>query len=70
MHKYQRIIYWSDNDQCFIAYIPELKGCMAHGDTPEEAVKNINIALELWVETALEEGWELPKPKGRLEVAL
>ncbi|MDQ3636262.1 MAG: type II toxin-antitoxin system HicB family antitoxin [Acidobacteriota bacterium] len=66
MHKYEIIIYWSDEDKVFVAEVPELKGCMAHGETQSEAVKNINEAMELWIETAKEFGDKIPEPKGKL----
>ena len=69
MHKYEIIIYWSDEDQIFVSEVPELKGCMAHGKTQTEAVKNINQAIELWLETAIEFGDEIPLPRQRLIAA-
>jgi len=69
MHKYEIIIYWSDEDKIFVAEVPELKGCMAHGKTQAEAVKNINQAIELWLETAIEFGDEIPLPRQRLIAA-
>ncbi len=66
MHKYEIIIYWSDEDEVFVAEVPELNGFMAHGKTQAEAVENINDAIELWVETAREFGDEIPEPKSRL----
>ena len=65
MHKYEIILYWSDEDRVFIAEVPELPGCMAHGDTQEAALKNANEATALWIETALEFGDTVPEPKGR-----
>ena len=65
MHKYEIILYGSDEDKVFIAEVPELLGCMAHGDTQEAALKNANEATQLWVETALEFGDTVPEPKGR-----
>jgi predicted RNase H-like HicB family nuclease len=65
MYKFEIIIYWSDEDQAFIAEAPELPGCIAHGDSNEEALHNINEAIELWLETAKESGREIPHPKGR-----
>ena len=65
MHKYEIIIYWSDEDKVFIAEVPELPGCMAHGDTQEEALANIKEAIQLWIETAQEFGDPVPAPKGR-----
>ena len=69
MHKYEIIIYWSDEDKIFVAEVPELKGCMAHGKTQTEAVKNINQAIELWLETAIEFGDKIPSPRQRLIAA-
>ncbi len=63
--KYEIILYWSYEDQIFIAEVPELPGCMAHGDTQEAALKNANEATELWIETAIEFGDTVPEPKGR-----
>ena len=63
--KYEILIYWSDEDQVYIAEIPELTGCMAHGDTEELALSNIKAAMELWIETAEEYGDPIPAPKGR-----
>ena len=65
MHKYEIILYWSDEDLIFIAEVPQLPGCMAHGDTQEAALKNANEATKLWIETALEFGDTVPEPKGR-----
>jgi predicted RNase H-like HicB family nuclease len=63
--KYEIILYWSNDDQAFIAEVPELPGCMAHGDTQESALKNIQEAIDLWIDTAKEKGQDVPKPKGR-----
>jgi predicted RNase H-like HicB family nuclease len=65
MHKYEIIIYWSDEDNAFVAEAPELQGCMAHGSTPEQALANIREAMSLWLETAKEFGDSIPVPKGR-----
>jgi predicted RNase H-like HicB family nuclease len=65
MHKYEIIIYWSDEDRVFVAEIPELPGCMAHGDTHEAALANAKEAIQLWIETAEEFGDPVPEPKGR-----
>ncbi len=65
MHKYETIIYWSEEDQAFIADVPELPGCMAHGSTPDEALKNAQEAMQLWLDTAREFGDPIPEPKGR-----
>ncbi len=64
MYKYEIIIYWSKEDVAFIAEVPELPGCMAHGDTPEEALKNAKEAIQLWIDTAKEYGDPVPDPKG------
>ena len=65
MYKYEVIIYWSDEDQVFIAELPELPGCMAHGDSQELALKNAQEAIQLWIDTANEFGEPVPVPKGR-----
>ncbi|NWG04906.1 MAG: type II toxin-antitoxin system HicB family antitoxin [Syntrophaceae bacterium] len=65
MYKYEIIIYWSNEDQAFIAEVPELPGCMAHGHTPGEALANCQEAINLWLDTAREFGREIPKPKGK-----
>jgi len=65
MHKYEIIIYWSDEDQVYVAEVPELPGCMAHGDTYEAAVSNANEAIQLWIDTAKEFNDPIPEPKGQ-----
>jgi predicted RNase H-like HicB family nuclease len=65
MHKYEIIIYWSDEDQVFVAEVPELPGCMAHGDTQEAALANAKAAIQFWIETAQEFDDPVPEPKGR-----
>lgn len=69
MNKYEVIIFWSDTDKVFIAEIPELKGCIAHGDTQNEALKEVNIVAKEWLIIAKEKGWQIPQPKGRLMYA-
>ncbi len=64
MHKYEVIIYWSQEDQAFVAEVPELPGCMAHGNSHEEALKNASDAVQLWIDTAKEFGDSIPEPKG------
>ena len=64
MHKYEIIIYWSNEDEVFIAEVPELPGCMAHGDDQEDALRNIKDAMQLWIDTARELGDPVPQPKG------
>jgi predicted RNase H-like HicB family nuclease len=65
MSKYEIIIYWSEEDEVFVAEVPELPGCTAHGAAPETALKNAQSAISLWVETAREHGDPVPAPKGR-----
>jgi predicted RNase H-like HicB family nuclease len=65
MGKYEIIIYWSEEDQVYVAETPELPGCMAHGNTEESALKNIKDAIQLWKDTAREFGDPIPEPKGR-----
>jgi predicted RNase H-like HicB family nuclease len=65
MYKYETIIYWSKEDECFIADVPELPGCMVHGTTPNEALLNAQEAIGLWLDTAKEFGDPVPEPKGR-----
>ena len=57
---------WSEDDDAYIAEVPELSGCMADGRTYEEAIKNTLNVIKEWIETAMELGREIPKPKGRL----
>ena len=64
MFKYEIILYWSRADGAFVAEVPELPGCMVHGDTQEAALRNANQALELWIDTAHEFGDAVPEPKG------
>lgn len=63
MHKYEIIIYWSREDQIFVAEVPELPGCMAHGNNQQEALSNANEAIQLWIDTAQEFGDPIPQPK-------
>ncbi len=65
MYKYEIILYWSDEDQVFIAEVPELPGCMAHGDSQEAALHSINEAIRLWIDAAREFGDPVPEPKGQ-----
>lgn len=69
MHKYERIIYWSEQDQKFIVEVPELAGCMADGSTAIEALENVETVISEWIETAKEIGREIPTPKGKLMYA-
>ena len=65
MYKYETIIYWSEEDQLYLAEAPELSGCMAHGETYEIALSNVQEAIQLWIETATEFNDSIPPPKGR-----
>ena len=69
MGKYEIILYWSNEDNCFICEVPELAGCMAGGKTYYEALQNTEIVINEWIETAKELGREIPIPKGRLMYA-
>ena len=66
MIKYEVIIYWSDEDDAFVAEAPELAGCMADGATYQEALFNLEIVIQEWIETAQELSRPVPEPKGRL----
>jgi predicted RNase H-like HicB family nuclease len=68
-YRYEIIIYWSDEDQAFIAEVPELPGCAADGQTYQEAVAYVGTIFQEWIETALELGRPLPEPKGRFMYA-
>ncbi len=70
MYKYSMIISWSEEDQAYIVSVPELPGCMADGKTPEEAVKEAQTAVDLWIETAKEDGKPIPKPSLFSDVAV
>ena len=65
MTRYEIIIFWSDEDEAFVADVPELPGCMAHGSSYEEALSNAQEAITLWLNTAREFGDPIPVPKGR-----
>ncbi len=64
--RYEIIIYWSQEDEAFIAEVPELAGCMADGATYRDALENVEIIIQEWIETARELGRTIPEPKGRL----
>ncbi len=67
--KYEIIIYWSNNDDCFIAEVPELPGCMADGLSYAEALANAEVIIGEWLETAENLGRTIPEPKGKLMYA-
>jgi len=67
--KYEVVIFWSDEDDAFLAEVPELPGCMADGKTYQEALNNLERIIQEWLETAKELGRAIPEPKGRLMYA-
>jgi predicted RNase H-like HicB family nuclease len=69
MPKYEIIIYWSQEDQAFVAEVPELPGCAADGKTQREALANVQVVIKEWIETAEGLGRAVPAPKGRLVFA-
>jgi predicted RNase H-like HicB family nuclease len=66
MHRYEMIVDWSAEDQLFIVRVPELPGCTAHGATPEAAVREAQVAIGLWVDTAVEDGVPIPEPRAAM----
>ena len=69
MYKYEVIVYWSEEDEAYIAEVPELPGCVADGATYEEALRNVQTVISEWIETAKGLGREIPAPKGKLAFA-
>ncbi len=69
MNRYEVIIYWSAEDESFVALVPELPGCMADGASHQEALSNVEVVIREWIETARELGRPIPEPKGRLAYA-
>ena len=67
--KYELIMYWSEEDNTFVVEVPELPGCMADGSTQNEALLNVQVVIDQWIETAKALGREIPKPKGKLMYA-
>jgi predicted RNase H-like HicB family nuclease len=67
--RYQLVIYWSETDRAFLVEVPELPGCMADGETYQEAVQNVEIVIQEWIETAQSLDRPIPEPKGRLMFA-
>ena len=66
MHKYEIILYWSNEDDLFVADTPELPGCMAHGDSHEDSLDHAQVAIDLWLEASREIGSPIPQPRGEL----
>jgi len=69
MIRYEIIVYWSEEDEAFIAEVPELFGCVADGGTYQEALANVEVVIKEWIETTKELGRPIPEPKGRLVFA-
>ncbi len=69
LRKYELIVYWSEDDQSFVVEVPELPGCMADGETYQQAVANIQVVIEQWIETAHDLGRPIPEARGRLMYA-
>jgi predicted RNase H-like HicB family nuclease len=67
--KYELIMYWSEEDNTFVVEVPELPGCMADGLTQNEALLNVQVVIDQWIETAKALGREIPTPKGKLMYA-
>jgi len=66
VYRYEIILYWSAEDAAFIAEVPELPGCMAHGESQDEALRHVQDAMAAWIEVAQEIGRSIPEPRGRL----
>lgn len=64
-HHYHINVFWSQEDACWIADVPDLKPCSAHGDSPSEAIAEAEIAIQLWLETASDKGFPIPEPRYR-----
>jgi predicted RNase H-like HicB family nuclease len=69
MYKYEIIIYWSSEDNAYIAEVPELPGCMADGKTPQEVLATVETVISEWIEIAQVQGRPIPAPKGKLVYA-
>jgi predicted RNase H-like HicB family nuclease len=69
MNKYELVMYWSETDNTYIVEVPELAGCMADGKTYAEALQNVEVVIEEWIETARSLGREIPVPRGKLAYA-
>jgi predicted RNase H-like HicB family nuclease len=69
MIRYEIIIYWSPEDNAFVAEVPELPGCMADGSTYQEALASVEGVIQEWIETARNLNRPVPEPNGRLVYA-
>ena len=68
-NSYEMILWWSAEDEAYVVDVPELPGCMPHGATRQEAIKNAEDAIKFWIKTAKDDGQEIPQPRGRLVYA-
>lgn len=68
-NSYEMIVWWSAEDDAYVVDVPELPGCMAHGATRQNAIKNAEDAIKFWIKTAKEDGVEIPPSRGRLVFA-
>ena len=68
-HKYEIILYWSQPDEAYVAEVPELAGCAADGETYQQALANVEVVIDEWIETAQSKGRLIPQPKGKLMFA-
>ena len=68
-NSYEMIIWWSAEDAAYVVDVPELPGCMAHGNSRQAAIKNAEDAIKFWIKTAKDDGLEIPEPRGRLVFA-
>jgi len=69
MHKYEIIISWNEADEAFIAEMPALKGCIAHGETQEDALRQVKSVAQEWLKIAADMGWSIPESAGKLMIA-
>lgn len=69
LNSYEMILWWSVEDDAYVVDVPELSGCMAHGSTRQQAIKNAEDAIKFWIKTAKDDGLEIPQPRGRLVFA-
>lgn len=65
-YKYQMIVYWSEEDSCFLVEVPELPGCMGDGKTIQEAIENTKVIISEWIAAAIADGDPIPEPKGKI----
>ncbi|MEM1118033.1 MAG: type II toxin-antitoxin system HicB family antitoxin [Bacteroidota bacterium] len=63
--RYEIVLYWSNEDSAYVAEVPELPGCVSHGESYTGAVESVEDAIRAWIETARELGRTVPEPKGR-----